>query len=146
MEVKIKFNAEDSRDVPVYQTEGSAGFDLYASHALEDPIGIFPGKSTLIPTGIRVEIPNGYEIQVRSRSGMALKKGVFVLNSPGTIDSDYRGEIGVILFNTSASRFVVNPGDRIAQGVLSKVYTAVFEDEELSDTGRDSGGFGSTGF
>lgn len=146
MEVKIKFNAEDSRDVPVYQTEGSAGFDLYASHALEDPIGIFPGKSALIPTGIRVEIPNGYEIQVRSRSGMALKKGVFVLNSPGTIDSDYRGEIGVILFNTSASRFVVNPGDRIAQGVLSKVYTAVFEDDELSDTGRDSGGFGSTGF
>lgn len=145
MGVKIKINAIDKRDIPLYQSDGAAGFDLYASHSMQDPIGVFPGMWALIPTGIRVDIPTGYEIQVRSRSGLSLKKGVFVMNSPGTIDSDYRGEIGVILFNASQSRFTIQPGERIAQGVLSRVYKAEFEDAELSATDRMGGGFGSTG-
>lgn len=145
MGVKIKINAIDKRDIPMYQSDGAAGFDLYASHSMQDPIGVFPGMWALIPTGIRVDIPTGYEIQVRSRSGLSLKKGVFVMNSPCTIDSDYRGEIGVILFNASQSRFTIQPGERIAQGVLSRVYKAEFEDAELSATDRMGGGFGSTG-
>lgn len=145
MGVKIKINAIDKRDIPMYQSYGASGFDLYASHSMQDPISVFPGMWALIPTGIRVEIPGGYEMQVRSRSGLSLKKGVFVMNSPGTIDSDYRGEIGVILFNASQSRFTIQPGDRIAQGVLSKVYIAEFENGELSYSTRGDRGFGSTG-
>ena len=131
--------------VPNYETSGASGFDLKSS---EDTY--VPAKSTaVISTGFYVEIPNGYEIQVRSRSGLAAKKGVMVLNSPGTIDSDYRNEIKVILFNTSDEDFVISVGDRIAQGVLCPVLTAHFEvvpsPSDLSETVRGLGGLGHTG-
>ncbi|MCU7496377.1 MAG: dUTP diphosphatase [Ignavibacteria bacterium] len=130
--------------LPAYATQGSAGMDLCA--ALKEPYLIEKGSVALIPTNIAVEIPMGFELQVRPRSGLALKHGIGVLNSPGTIDSDYRGEIKVILFNFGKEDFTVNPGDRIAQVVISKVYTAsVTEVNSLSDSKRGNGGFGHTG-
>ena len=130
-------------------TEGSSGYDLYASFAdLEGDI-VPPGKCALIPTGVSLEMENGFEAQVRSRSGLAIKNGVFVLNAPGTIDADYRGEVCVILANFGARPFVVNDGDRIAQLVFMKlplvnlIYAE--EGEELVGTSRGVGGFGSTG-
>ncbi|RAX58942.1 deoxyuridine 5'-triphosphate nucleotidohydrolase [Helicobacter monodelphidis] len=127
--------------IPRYQTQGSSGFDLVSIEELE----ISPLKWQLIRTGLAVEIPSGYEIQVRSRSGLALQHGLSVLNSPGTVDSDYRGELKVILMNHSVLPYVVKIGDRIAQAVLCAVYQAdCIEVEELSQTQRE-GGFGSTG-
>jgi len=123
-------------------TEGSSGLDLYSA---EEKI-IPPGKWEVISTGIAVEIPYGYEGEIRSRSGIAKDYGVFVLNSPGTIDSDYRGEVRVILMNLGDKSFKVNTGDRIAQLVISPVVKVeVLEVDELSDTGRNAGGFGHTG-
>jgi len=128
--------------IPTYMTGGSSGMDLYSA---EEKI-IPPGKWEVISTGIAVEIPYGYEGEVRSRSGLAKNYGVFVLNSPGTIDSDYRGEVKVILMNLGDEPFKVNVGDRIAQLVISPVVRAeITEVEELSSTERNDGGFGHTG-
>jgi dUTP pyrophosphatase len=129
---------------PLYASLGASGADVTA--LLEAPLTILPKKSALIPTGISVEIPKGYEIQVRPRSGLALKHQITVLNTPGTIDSDYRGEIGVILMNHGEEPFIVTPGMRIAQLVLAAVVMADFVTaEELVTTSRGSGGFGHTG-
>ncbi len=139
IQIKIKSN---SAELPEYKTSGSAGFDVKSN---EDKT-IKAGKWALISTGIFVEIPLGFEIQVRSRSGLAFKSGIFVLNSPGTIDSDYRGEIKIILANFSDDDFEVSKGDRIAQLVVSKVFQAeIIETKNLSETQRSDGGFGHTG-
>lgn len=130
--------------LPAYQTSGSAGMDLLA--AVTEPLTLQPGQWRLVPTGLSVSIPHGYEAQVRPRSGLALKHGISVLNTPGTIDSDYRGEIGVILINLGDREFTVNRGDRIAQMVFSPVTTArVNVVEALETSARGNGGFGHTG-
>jgi dUTP pyrophosphatase len=140
----IPFFIEDQELLPSYMTSGSAGADVCAH--LKEPMIIPPGKSELIPTGIRVAIPEGFEIQVRPRSGLALKHQVTVLNSPGTIDADFRGEIKVILINHSHEAFIINPGMRIAQLVLTPVIRANFIlTNELTTTERGIGGFGHTG-
>ena len=131
-------------NLPRYETEGSSGMDLSAN--INSNIEIEPGDSTIIPTGISVSIPKNFEIQIRPRSGLAAKNQISVLNTPGTIDADYRGEIKVILINLSKKAFVVEKGARIAQMVLSPVEKAkIREVENLEKTGRGSGGFGSTG-
>ena len=131
-------------DLPAYATEGSAGLDLRA--AVSEEVNLKAGAFSLVPTNISVEIPTGYEIQIRPRSGLAAKHGIGILNSPGTIDSDYRGEIKIILFNFSNSDFIIARGDRIAQMVISKVYKAeLFETQSLSESQRGEGGFGHTG-
>ncbi|GMU86127.1 MAG: deoxyuridine 5'-triphosphate nucleotidohydrolase [Ignavibacteriales bacterium] len=130
--------------LPAYQTEGSAGLDIRA--AVAAPVTILPGEFLRIPTNLAVELPSGYEIQVRPRSGLAAKHGVTVLNAPGTIDSDFRGEIQVILINHGGEPFVIHKGDRIAQLVLAQVVRMdVAETLSVSDTKRGSGGFGSSG-
>ena len=131
-------------ELPKYKTEGSSGLDLMAY--IDSPIIIAPGTSALIPTGISLAIPNDLEIQIRPRSGLAAKSNITVLNTPGTIDSDYRGEIKIILFNHSKENFLVKNGDRIAQMILMPVLKIEFDEvNELPDTIRGSGGFGSTG-
>jgi dUTP pyrophosphatase len=130
--------------LPAYQTEGSAGLDLAA--ALREPVILAPGERRLIPTGLAVAIPAGFEGQVRPRSGLALKHGIGMVNAPGTIDSDYRGEIGVLLVNHGSEPFTVVPGARIAQLVIARVERVdVVLAPSLDDTGRGSGGYGSTG-
>lgn len=150
----------DDAVIPEYATIGSAGFDLVAAES----VVLHPMVPTLVKTGIKVEIPKGFELQIRPRSGLALKEGITVLNTPGTLDSDYRGEVGIILywtgynpdvevlheddpFKTFFGRFkYINKGDRIAQGVIASVYQARFQEvDELSTTERGEGGFGSTG-
>lgn len=146
IEIKIKRISEDFNDIqlPAYATEGSSGMDLRA--AVENEVILETGKFALIPTNLTVEIPFGYEIQVRPRSGLAAKNGVSVLNTPGTIDSDYRGEIKVILFNFGKENFVIKRGERIAQMVIAKVYKAdLIETGELNSSSRGEGGFGHTG-
>lgn len=144
MAVKIRCVVKEGGKLPEYKTAGSAGADAFA--CITDPVSIAPGERKLIPTGLHVEIPAGYEIQVRPRSGLALKNGVTVLNAPGTIDSDYRGEIGVVLINHGSESFIVNDGDRIAQFVVASVEAASFEGvESIGDTERGHGGYGSTG-
>jgi len=147
-EIEIKFKRLrkelDHISLPSYATKGSAGLDIYA--ALENPMTIAKGSIEMVPTNISVEIPEGYEIQVRPRSGLAAKHGIGILNSPGTIDSDYRGEIKIIIINFGKEDFVIQPAERIAQLVVSKVYTAKFiETKELNNTSRGEGGFGHTG-
>ncbi len=130
--------------LPAYQTEDSSGLDLYA--AIGGPILIQPGEIKLIPSGIMLSIPSGYEGQIRPRSGIALKYGITVLNTPGTIDADYRGEVNIILINMGKQSFRINSGDRIAQLVFNRVIKAEFElAEELDETWRNDGGFGHTG-
>ena len=130
--------------LPSYQTPGSAGLDLCA--ARPEPVRLEPGQRRLIPAGLRIEIPPGYEGQVRPRSGLALRHGITVLNSPGTIDSDYRGELGIVLINHGAESVQIAPLDRIAQLVIAPVAAAQFELAlSLSETGRAAGGYGSTG-
>ena len=130
--------------VPHYQTDHAAGVDLYA--AVEDNMQIEPGTWQLVPTGVAVAIPEGYEGQVRPRSGLALKHGIDMLNGPGTIDADYRGEIGVILFNFSDRPFTIRRGDRIAQMVFAKLAKAALRSvDALDETRRGAGGFGHTG-
>ena len=142
--VKIKVVNKGSQPLPKYETANSAGMDLRAN--IEDGIVIRPLDRALIPTGLYIALPEGYEAQIRPRSGLALKKGITCLNTPGTIDADYRGEIGVILANISNEDFVVNPGDRIAQMIINKVEHAELElVEELDETERGEGGFGHTG-
>jgi len=131
-------------ELPKYKTDGSSGLDLMAF--IESPITIMPNKSALIPTGISVAISNDFEIQIRPRSGLAAKSNITVLNTPGTIDSDYRGEIKIILFNHGKENFVVNNKDRVAQMILAPIVKIEFEEvDELPNTIRGSGGFGSTG-
>ena len=130
--------------LPHYATDASAGMDLRAN--LESPIILKPLERTIVKTGIYIQLPAGYEAQVRPRSGLALKKGVTVLNSPGTIDADYRGEVGVILINLSSEQFTIEDGERIAQMVVAKYEQAEWvEAEALEETSRGAGGFGSTG-
>jgi dUTP pyrophosphatase len=142
--MQIKVINTSQHPLPAYETSASAGVDLRAN--LTDVIILKPLGRTLVKTGIFIEIPEGYEAQVRPRSGLALKKGITVLNSPGTIDADYRGEIGVILINLSNEDFVIENGERIAQLVFSSVEQAQWlEVETLTETHRGEGGFGSTG-
>ena len=143
--VKILVKKLDSRvKLPSYKTIGSSGMDLMA--LIDKPITILPKKSYLVPTGISVAMPKNYEIQIRPRSGLAAKNNISVLNTPGTIDSDYRGEIKVILFNHGSDEFLINDGDRIAQIVLMPIHKIDFEEvDNLPDTVRGEGGFGSTG-
>ena len=142
--IDIKFIAQKGAVIPQYKTSGAAGADLCA--LLENPLTIASGKTAIVPTGLFFEIPEGYEIQIRPRSGLAAKNGVTVLNTPGTIDSDYRGEIKIILINLGDEDFVINSGDRIAQMAIMEVLKPeVVVEENLSETKRASGGFGSTG-
>lgn len=140
----LKIVNKSKNEMPAYATAGAAGFDLRAN--IEESITLKNGERKLVPTGLFMAIPVGYEGQVRPRSGLAFKQGLTVLNTPGTIDSDYRGEVGVILINLSGDEQVINPGDRIAQMVFAKHETAIIESvESLDSTERGEGGFGSTG-
>lgn len=142
--MKIKVINQSTNPLPAYETEASAGMDLRA--CLQEEITIKPLERKLIPTGIYIELPVGYEAQVRPRSGLALKAGVTVLNSPGTIDADYRGEVKVLLINLSDQEFMVRNGDRIAQVIISAHEQASWEETEmLSETVRGAGGYGHTG-
>lgn len=136
----------DGLPLPAYETLGSAGMDLRAAVAESMPLMLAPGARALVPTGLKIALEPGYEAQVRPRSGLALKHGVTCLNSPGTVDSDYRGEVGVILINHGQEPFVIRRGERIAQMVIAQHEQArMFEVEALDETARGAGGFGSTG-
>jgi dUTP pyrophosphatase len=141
--------ADPGVPLPSYETAGSAGADVRANllaEVRETGVVLAPGARALVPTGLRLEIPDGYEVQVRPRSGLALKHGIGLANAPGTIDADYRGPLGVILVNLGAEPFIVRHGERIAQLVVAPVVRAAFaEVAALSDTARGAGGFGSTG-
>lgn len=142
--MKIQIINGSHHPLPTYATEMSAGVDLRAN--IDSPITLRPLERCLVPTGLRIALPAGFEAQVRSRSGLALKKGISVLNAPGTIDADYRGEIGVILVNLSQEDFVVEDGERIAQLVVARYEQAQWEEVEvLSETERGTGGFGHSG-
>ena len=142
--LRVRVVRATRHDLPAYETAHSAGLDLRAH--LDLPVTLAPGERALVPTGLRLEIPPGYEGQVRPRSGLALKRGVTVLNAPGTIDADYRGDVGVILVNLSDQNQSIEPGERIAQLVFAPVTQASWDEvESLSDTERGAGGFGSTG-
>jgi dUTP pyrophosphatase len=166
--IKIKIQKCGNNVIlPNYQTKNSAGLDLivnnfktifYPTHVTDggvaesqdnipeiDSIELHPGCRVLIGTGLKMEIPKNYELQIRSRSGSSIKSGIIVLNAPGTIDADYRGEVGVIIYNTSCLPYKINIGDRIAQGIFNKFEIAEWSEEELSETERGDGGFGSTG-
>ncbi len=130
--------------IPAYMTEHAAGMDLYT--VIDKPVTLGAGERTLLPTGLAMEIPPGYEGQVRPRSGLALKKGISLVNSPGTIDADYRGEIGIIIINHGTEQVEFQPGDRVAQLIIAPVTQAILvEADELNDSDRSSGGFGHTG-
>ncbi|HEX9151031.1 MAG TPA: dUTP diphosphatase [Flavobacterium sp.] len=140
----IKIINTSAHELPNYETIASAGMDLRAN--LTEPITLQPLERAIVKTGLFIELPIGYEAQVRPRSGLAAKKGITVLNSPGTVDADYRGEIGVILVNLSQEAFVVENGERIAQLIIAKHERAEWEEvQELTETSRGEGGFGSTG-
>jgi dUTP pyrophosphatase len=142
--IQIKVVNRGHQQLPAYATQQSAGMDLRAN--IESPITLHPMERRLIPTGLHIALPEGYEAQIRPRSGLALKHGLTVLNSPGTIDADYRGEIGVLLINLSQDDFVINDGERIAQMVIARHEQADFiVVEELDQTERGEGGYGHTG-
>lgn len=142
--VEVKVVREKNVTLPKYETEGSAGLDVRAN--ITEPIALKSLERVLIPTGLKIAIPEGYEVQVRPRSGLAIKHGITMLNSPGTIDSDYRGEIKVIAVNLSNETYTIEPNERIAQLVLNKVEQIEFvEVDELDATNRGEGGFGHTG-
>lgn len=142
--MKVEIINKSKHPTPKYETEQSAGMDVRAN--IESPIILNPLERTLVPTGFYIALPKGTEAQVRPRSGLAYKKGITVLNSPGTIDADYRGEIGVLLVNLSNEPFVIEDGERVAQLVIAKHEQAVWSEVEiLSETDRGAGGFGSTG-
>ena len=141
---KVKIINQSTNPLPKYATEGSAGMDLMAN--ITEPLTLGPLQRSLIPTGLFIELPVGYEAQVRPRSGLAIKHGITCLNSPGTVDSDYRGELKVILVNLSNENHTINPGDRIAQMVIHTVEMVEWElVSEVSSTARNAGGFGHTG-
>lgn len=136
---------DDDLPLPTYRSDDAAGMDLMAD--TDEPIRMRPGERVLVPTGLAVEIPSGFEAQIRPRSGLALRHGVTLLNSPGTIDADYRGEVQVLLVNLGVNDFVVRRGDRVAQMVVTPVARAEWREvEELGETARGEGGFGHTGF
>ena len=142
----LRLNPKSDKDIPLprYMTHHSSGMDICA--AIEANLALDPGAIELIPTGFAVSIPEGFEAQIRPRSGLAIKHGISIINSPGTIDADYRGEISLIMINHSEQPFAIKRGDRLAQMVISRVYRADFEEVEVLDrTARDSGGFGHTG-
>ncbi len=142
--ITVKIKNDSIYPNPSYSTEHSSGMDLRAN--ISESITLKPLERALVKTGLYLEIPEGYEAQIRPRSGLALKKGITVLNTPGTIDADYRGEVGVILINLSSESFVIEPGERICQMVFAKYEKAIFDNVEfVSDTARGSGGFGHTG-
>lgn len=142
--MKVKIVNKSAFDVPEYATPHSAGLDLRAN--INEPITLKPLERKLIPTGLFIELPDGYEAQIRPRSGLAIKKGISLVNTPGTIDPDYRGEVGVILINLSDTEFVLMPGERIAQMVVCKFERVEWESvDDLSLSQRGDGGFGSTG-
>lgn len=142
--MKVKIINKSHHELPAYSTELSAGMDLRAN--IDEPIVLAPMQRTLVPTGLYLSLPAGYEAQVRPRSGLAIKKGITVLNSPGTIDADYRGEVCVILVNLSAEPFTINDGERIAQMVVAKHETVEWSVvEALDETERGEGGFGHSG-
>ncbi len=146
--IRVIHEEAADRDVPLpsYETAGAAGADVRANLPDRGFLVLQPGERTLVPTGLRIEIPAGYEVQIRPRSGLALKHGITLPNTPGTIDSDYRGPLGVILLNAGQEPFQIAHGDRIAQMVVAPVLQARFEPAEaLSATARGDGGFGSTG-
>ena len=144
MPVHIKIVNQSPYDLPQYSTDGSSGMDLRA--CLAEAVALKSLERYLVPTGLFIELPTGYEAQVRPRSGLAIKQGLTCLNSPGTIDSDYRGEIKVVLINLSVEPQLIQPGDRIAQLVIQRVEKAVWEEVSvLEETTRNNGGFGSTG-
>lgn len=140
----LEIQNDSTLDIPEYSDSGSSGFDFRAN--INRSLVIPPGKRAIIPTGVHISIPQGYEIQVRSRSGLAIKQGVFVLNSPGTVDSSFKDEICVILFNLGEENFEIKKGDRIAQGVLCKIEQASFKIvDKISREGDRGGGFGHSG-
>ncbi len=142
--MQVKIVNKSGNNLPVYSTTMSAGMDLRAN--LKAPVVLKPMERKLIPTGLFIELPQGFEAQIRPRSGLALKKGITVLNSPGTIDADYRGEIGIILINLSAENFVIESGERICQMIIAAHETVQWSlVEELDETDRGAGGFGHTG-
>jgi dUTP pyrophosphatase len=142
--VQVKIVNKSKNDLPEYQTTQSAGMDLRAN--IDEEITLAPLDRTLVGTGLYIELPEGYEAQIRPRSGLAFKFGISVLNTPGTIDADYRGEIGIILVNLSNEKFVIKPGERIAQMVISRHAQANLQEVEvLTESARSTGGFGSTG-
>ena len=144
MAIRVKVVNKGGQPLPAYETAQSAGMDLRA--ALEGDLVLAPGDRVLVPTGLFLQIPPGYEAQVRPRSGLALKRGLTVLNAPGTIDADYRGEVGVILVNLSAAEQIIAPGDRVAQLLFAPVTRGeLIEVAALEETARGGGGFGSTG-
>jgi dUTP pyrophosphatase len=144
MSLEIKIINHSNYPLPKYATEGSSGMDITAH--LKEPILLQSLERCLVPTGLFIEIPQGYEAQIRPRSGLAIKQGITCLNTPGTIDSDYRGEIKIILINLSGEAQLIQPGERIAQMVIQKVEKAIWQEVTiLQDTTRNSGGFGSTG-
>ena len=142
--MKVQLINKSKHQTPAYETEGAAGMDLRAN--IDEAVVLKPLERAIIKTGLYIALPNGYEAQVRPRSGLAAKKGITVLNAPGTVDADYRGEIGVILVNLSNENFTVNDGERIAQLVIAKHERVQWEETDfLSETTRGAGGFGSTG-
>ena len=146
--LKIRITRVESglKDIPLpaYATRGSSGMDIYAS--VEDDLHLQPGETTLVPTGIRIAVPEGFEAQVRPRSGLAIKHEIGILNSPGTIDSDYRGEVKIVITNFGKKEFIVRRGDRVAQLVISPVVRAIWEEvNSIDETERGEGGFGHTG-
>lgn len=142
--IEVNIINHSSNPLPHYATDGSSGMDIRAW--LEAPVQLQPLERTLVPTGLFIELPQGYEVQVRPRSGMALKHGITCLNSPGTVDADYRGELKVILINLSSEVQIIHPGDRIAQMVLQKVERISWQPVDvIADTARGAGGFGHTG-
>jgi dUTP pyrophosphatase len=149
MRLKIKVINNSNNPEPKYQKEGDSGFDFMANLLEDEEIVIEPLKRAVVPTGLHFQIPIGFELQVRPRSGLALKNGITVLNTPGTVDSGYRGEVKIVLFNTGEDAFKIKNGDRIAQGVIAPVQikrtTKIITVNQLDDSDRGTGGFGSTG-
>ena len=142
--VTVKIVNKGKQPLPEYATLGAAGMDVRAN--LDEPFTLEPGARTLVPTGLSVELPQGYELQLRPRSGLALRNGITLVNSPGTVDADFRGEICVIVANTGSEPFVINPGERICQMVVTRYSHVTWElGETLDDTARGDGGFGHTG-
>ena len=143
-EVTVKIVNKGKQPLPEYATRGAAGMDVRAN--IDEPYTLAVGARTLVPTGLYVELPRGYELQLRPRSGLALRNGITLVNSPGTVDADYRGEIGVIVANMGSEPFVINPGERICQMVVTRYSHVTWElGETLDDTARGDGGFGHTG-
>lgn len=142
--IKVKIINRSGYDLPAYETPSAAGMDIHA--AIDAPVTLAPLQRTLVPTGLRIQLPQGYECQIRPRSGLALRSGISLVNTPGTVDADYRGEIGVIVINLSDTPFTINPGERIAQMIIAPYSHVEWEPvERIDETKRGEGAFGHTG-